>query len=78
VLKIHIKIWGNYFWICPLVGPVDLIQDLQELRGFPGSGQSSEAQQGKLGFHASDTFTLMIHFKKNCPMLYTDNIRLGK
>lgn len=67
VLKIRIKIWGNYFWICPLVEPVDLTQDLQELRGFPGSGRSGEAQQEKADLQASRTFTFMLHLKKNAP-----------
>lgn len=55
-----------------MVEPVDLIQDLHEQRGFPGSGMSDKAQHGKVDLHASDTFTFMLLFTRIAPALCAD------
>lgn len=44
--------------------PVDLIQELQEIRRFPGPERSYGAQQGKADLQASNSFAFMMHSPK--------------
>lgn len=62
VLKICIKIWDNYLWSCSLLESADLIQELQEIKRFPGE-RSHRAQRGKADPHASNPSAFMIHLQ---------------
>lgn len=46
---------------------VDLIQELQAIRHFPGPEKSHGAQQGKADLRASSLFAFTFHLKEKKP-----------
>lgn len=56
-----------------MMEPVDLIQELQEIRCFPGPERSHELSEER---QISEFIFTYDPFTKKSPMLYTDRVRL--